>query len=248
MKPKTFARMTTAGLALWAGILACTLPGRAVIGEERTETESVDPGSATSAQVEITFPAGELRVEDGAGGLMDATFTYNVAEWQPLVEYSVEGGQGDLKVSQPGAEGTDNLPFVSSAGEMVNDWTIQLSSGMPLDLSIMTGAGETTLLAGGLDLNNLSVQTGAGVTNLDLTGSWTHDVHVSVQGGVGDLRIDLPAEMGVRVNSSTALVAVSTFGLTEADGGYVNDAYGAAPYTLTLDLEAGVGSVELRVP
>lgn len=243
MKTRSLARIATAGLALWAGMSACTLPRGAVIGEERTETESVDPGSATSASVEITFPAGELRVDDGAGGLMDATFTYNIADWQPLLEYSVEGGQGDLKVSQPGAEGVD-LPLL----EMVNDWTIQLSSGMPLDLSIQMGAGEATLLLGGLDLTKLSVQTGAGVTNLDLTGSWTHDVDVSVQGGVGDLRIDLPAEIGVRVNSSTALVAVSTSGLTAADGGYVNDAYGTAPHTLTLDLEAGVGAVELRAP
>lgn len=248
MNTRTLARLMAAGLALGAGMFACTLPREAVIGEERTETESVDPGSATSASVEITFPAGELRVDDGAGGLMDATFTYNVEDWQPLVEYTVDGGQGDLKVSQPGAEGVDNLPFLSTPGELVNDWTIQLSSGMPIDLSIQMGAGEATLLLGGLDLTELLVQTGAGITNLDLTGTWTHDVNVSVQGGVGDLRIDLPAEMGVRVNSSTALVAVSTSGLTEVDGGYVNDAYGTAPYTLTLDLEAGVGAVELRVP
>jgi hypothetical protein len=51
--------------------------------------------------------------------------------------------------------------------------------------------------------------------------------------------------MGVRVNSDTALVSVTTSGLTKVDGGYVNDAYETALYTLTLELEAGIGSVEL---
>jgi hypothetical protein len=53
--------------------------------------------------------------------------------------------------------------------------------------------------------------------------------------------------MGVRVNSDTALVSVTTSGLTKVDGGYVNDAYETAPHTLTLDVEAGVGSVTLIV-
>jgi hypothetical protein len=92
---------------------------------------------------------------------------------------------------------------------MVNEWSIQLGSGVPLDLSIDVGAGESTLRLGGLDLAELSVDTGAGTTSIDLTGSWQHDVHASVRGGVGELRIDLPSEIGVRVNASTGLVTIS---------------------------------------
>jgi hypothetical protein len=46
----------------------------------------------------------------------------------------------------------------------------------------------------------------------------------------------------------TALVSVSTSGLTRDGSGYTNQTYGRTPHTLTLDLTAGVGSVELTVP
>jgi hypothetical protein len=83
------------------------------------------------------------------------------------------------------------------------------------------------------------------VTDIDLNGNWQHDLPVSVSGGVGEITVNPPAEMGVRVNSDTALVSVTTSGLTKVDGGYVNDAYETALYTLTLELEAGICSVEL---
>jgi len=172
---------------------------------------------------------------------MDASFRYNVAEWQPQVDYSVQGGEGDLRVSQPGSNDL-------TVGNLVNDWTIQLGSSVPLDLSIQVGAGESTLNLGGLDLTRLTIDTGAASSNVDLTGNWQHDVDVSISAGVGELTVTLPAEMGVRVNADTAVVSVTTSGLTQDGGGYVNSAFGTASYTLTLDLEAGVGSVTLRVP
>ena len=241
MKQNVAIRVAAAGLALGFGVLACALPNRTTTGEVRTESQSVDLGSASSARVDLNFPAGELRVEGGAGGLMDASFQYNVAEWQPQVDYSVQGSEGDLRVSQPGSNDL-------TLGDLVNDWTIQLGSSVPLDLSIQVGAGESTLNLGGLDLTRLTIDTGAASSNVDLTGNWQHDVDVSISAGVGELTVTLPAEMGVRVNPDTAVVSVTTSGLTQDGGGYVNSASGTAPYTLTLDLEAGVGSVTLRVP
>jgi len=67
-------------------------------------------------------------------------------------------------------------------------------------------------------------------------------------GGVGELTVNLPGEMGVRVDMETALVNVTANGLTKDANGYVNKAFGTAPYTLTLKLQAGVGSVVLVAP
>jgi hypothetical protein len=65
---------------------------------------------------------------------------------------------------------------------------------------------------------------------------------------VGELTVILPSEMGVRVNTDTALVSVIANNMIKDDDGYVNQAYGTAEHTLTLDLQAGVGSVTLTVP
>jgi hypothetical protein len=70
----------------------------------------------------------------------------------------------------------------------------------------------------------------------------------SIQGGVGNLTVNLPADMGVMIDLETALTNVRANGLIAAENGYVNEAYGNTPYTLTLKLEAGVSSVTFVAP
>jgi hypothetical protein len=53
--------------------------------------------------------------------------------------------------------------------------------------------------------------------------------------------------MGVRVTAETALVNVTASGLTRDGSTYVNAAYGTTPYTLNVEIEAGVGAVDLEV-
>jgi hypothetical protein len=243
MKKGTLSmRLAYAGLALWFGMIGCGLLNTTRVSELKTETQSVDLGSASTASAQIEFPAGELKVEGGATGLMDASFRYNVSDWQPQVKYTENGAQGELLVSQ---QGDDQLPV---GGGLVNEWTIQLANDVPVDLTILTGAGNAELNLGALDLASLNIQTGAGVTKVNLNGTWQHDLDVSIEGGVGELTVNLPAEMGVRVNMETALVSVTANGLIKEKDGYVNKAFGTAPYTLTLKLQAGVGSVVLVAP
>jgi hypothetical protein len=234
-------RLAYAGIALWFALIGCGLLTTSV-DDVRTELQSVNVVSATSANIQIEFPAGELNIQSGTSNLMDASFRYNVDDWQPQVSYSENGTQGDLRVSQ---EGNDRVPV---GGGLINEWEIQLGENVPMDLLIRVGAGNSQLDLGGLDITSLTVETGAGVTNVNLNGNWEHDVNVSIQGGVGELTVNLPAEMGVRVEMDTALVTVTANGLINDENGYVNRAYGIAPHRLTLRLQAGVGSVVLVAP
>jgi hypothetical protein len=242
MKKVTLSmRLAYAGLAIWLAMVGCgllTIPVNSV----KTESQTVNLESATSANVQIDFPAGELNVNSGASNLMDASFRYNVDDWQPQVQYSEDGAQGELIINQPG----DNR--VPVGGGLINEWELQLSENVPMDLVIRTGAGNSQLDLGGLDMTSLTVETGAGVTTVNLDGNWQHDVDVSIEGGVGELKVNLPAEMGVRVEMDTALVTVTANGLINEEHGYVNQAYGTAPHTLTLNLQAGIGSVVLVAP
>lgn len=242
MKKNTLSnRMMYAGLALWLVTVSCGLLTTSV-GNVKTESQSVNLDGATSVNIQIDFPAGELDVKSGTSNLMDASFRYNISDRQPQVQYSENGAQGELQVSQPG-----NAP-VPVGSEVINEWEIQLNENVPMDLSISTGAGNSQLDLGGLDMTSLKVETGAGTTTVNLGGNWQHDVNVSITGGVGQLKVNLPAEMGVRVEMDTALVTVTANGLIVAGNGYVNQAYDTAPHTLTLNLQAGVGSVTLVAP
>ena len=131
---------------------------------------------------------------------------------------------------------------------MINIWKLLLKNDIPVDLSISTGAGNSELDLGSLDLTALKIESGAGTVNVNLDGNWDHDVTASIRGGIGELKVKLPSAIGVRVEMDTALVNVNANGLIVDGNGYINKAYGTSPYTLTLKLEAGVGSVILTVP
>src|SRR5210317_68252 len=53
------------------------------VGELQTESQTVELGGATSVRIEIDMGAGELDVTGGAAELLEAGFTYNVAEMKP---------------------------------------------------------------------------------------------------------------------------------------------------------------------
>ena len=114
-----------------------------------------------------------------------------------------------------------------------------------MDLLVRTSAGNSQLELGGLDLSSLTMETGTGATNVNLDGAWQHDVKVTIRGARVDLTVNLPAEMGVRVDKETGLASVTANGLIVDDKSYVNQAFGTAPYTLTLKLETAMGSIVL---
>lgn len=234
-------RPAAAVLALWLAALACNALQTTRVGELRTDTQAVAVDSATSARVQIEMGAGELSLQGGAGSLMEAAFRYNAVDWKPEIGYRESGALGELSVTHQ----SERLPV---GDKLINEWDIQLSNSIPLDLVIHTGAGVSRLDLSDLSLSRLEIETGAGITTLDLTGAWDQDLRVSVETGLGEVTVRLPSETGVRVNMDTALVGVITDNLIRDDDGYVNRAYGAAAHTLTLNLQAGVGSVKLEVP
>ncbi|MGI6209176.1 MAG: hypothetical protein ACOYEW_13310, partial [Anaerolineae bacterium] len=61
------------------------------------------------------------------------------------------------------------------------------------------------------------------------------------------LRVELPADVGVRASVSGGLGTVRVEGLRSEGGVYVNDAYGESGVTLDLTVRGGVGEVVLTV-
>jgi hypothetical protein len=84
-------------------------------------------------------------------------------------------------------------------------------------------------------------------------GYWVNDayrstapkIRVDIQGGVGSASIYLPKDVGVKVHASGGIGAISTHGMTKEDDDYVNAAYGKTPVTITLEIQGGVGAIDL---
>ena len=216
-------------------------PQRVEVGELRTQTRSVDAEDAESVRANLRIALGELNVSGGADELMEADFAYNVAAWEPRVNYELGGDTGELNVEQQGlGEGIPNR-------DVRNEWDLRLNDDIPMDLAVQMGGGVSNLDLDSLILTGLNLGMGAGATTVDLTGNWERDLSAVVRGGAGEVTLLLPSQTGVRVNAGTRLGRVNADGLRKEGEAFVNDAYGDSDTNLEVDVSGGVGQINLRV-
>jgi len=228
-------------------------------GDVLTEDKSVETRGAHSARVELRMGAGKVNVQGGASDLMNATFSYNVSAWKPIVDYVVTNDQGRLLVREP--NGT-----YSFSTKYRYDWDIRLNSSTPIDMEVKTGAGNvsldlsdmmvrtltvdagassTSIIASAKVMTSMDVKTGVGSVNIDLTGDWKNSADVHVDGGVGSIKLVVPENVGVTINVQRGLGSIDARGFTRNGSTYRNAAWGTTAVTLNLDLNVGVGSVTI---
>jgi hypothetical protein len=249
-------------IAVLFSTTACS-GGGARVGDLQTESQTVELGGADSVDVEIQMGAGELDVSGGASELLDATFTYNVEELNPQATY--DGGKLVVKDSDV----KEGIRSLFDLDEYRNEWDLKFNDDVPMEMRIDLGAGRSNLTLGALDLNTLNIDGGAGEVDLDLSGSqelsrldfdmgagsvtidltgdWQNDLDARLSGGLGEITVRLPSAVGVRVKVETGIGGVDASGLTKDGDVYTNDAYGVSDITLLIDVDGGVGQINLEV-
>lgn len=206
----------------------------------RTESQTIDLGGASQVEARIQMGAGELRLHGAEqAALLDASFEFNRDRNRPEVAYRLLGDKGILEVRHARHRG---LNF----GTTRNRWNLALGDTVPLDLQVDLGAGQSELDLQGLKLQRVEIEMGVGEMDLDLRGPHAASFHVKIDGGVGSGKLRLPSEVGVRVKVDGGLGSVDAHGLTKQSGSYVNDAYGKSAVTIEIDIDAGIGSLDLR--
>jgi hypothetical protein len=205
-----------------------------------TETRTVGLDGATRVEIGLKMGAGELHVRGAAQeALLEASFEFNRERNRPVVDYRLVGDKGVLDIRNARNRGVN---FGSSR----NRWDLALGQTVPLDLDVALGAGRNDLDLRGLKIQRVEINMGVGEMDLDFRGPHASGFPVKIDGGVGSGRIALPSEVGVRVKVSGGLGSIDARGLTKQGGAYVNDAYGKSAVTIDVEINAGIGSLELR--
>jgi hypothetical protein len=229
-------------VALFAGACGTQRGGtQQQVAEMQRQSHSIQAENAQSVRANLKMGAGELTLSGGADQLMEAEFSYNVADWKPKVNYDVSGETGELMVRQGSGGG------IRLGGDARNEWDIRFNDEVPTNLSVQMGAGESNLDLDSLTLTGLDLEMGAGRTTIDLTGDYDRDLVASIQGGVGQATVQLPSEVGVRVEAQGGLGEINAEGLQMEGEAYVNDAYGDSETSLDVDIQGGVGQINLEV-
>jgi hypothetical protein len=251
-------------LILIAVVIILTACDRGVrVGDLQTKSQTVELDDADSVAVEIQMGAGELDISGGVSELLEASFAYNVEELNPQATYS----DGRLEVRE--SEVNEGISSLFDLDEYRNEWDLRFNESVPMEMNIDLGAGRSDLSLGTLALTRLNIDGGAGSVNLDLSGSqflswlnftmgagevtvdltgeWLDDLDARLEGGIGEITVRLPRNVGVRIDVQTGMGSVEASGLSNDGDTYTNDAYGVSDVNLRIEIEGGVGQINLEV-
>jgi hypothetical protein len=238
---------------VWAGVHLsfAYLRGQGFSPDElQRATLRVPLGDATTVAARVVMQTGALTLTAGLSDLLTLDAVYNLPSLAPSVRYDEDGAQGLLLVEQPALRRTPVLE-----GEVVSAWAVRLSPQAMIDrLNVVAAAGGSSLDLRGLQVRRTTVDLLAGRLEVNLDQAWAQNTTVEILGTAGDVVIWLPAETGVRVMLDQEFGRVKATGLTERTAAapgvrreYVNDVYGKAATTLTVNLVRGVGETVLTV-
>jgi N-terminal domain of toast_rack, DUF2154/Domain of unknown function (DUF5668) len=200
-------------------------------------SQSVDRKDAKSVTASLQTGAGQLNIAGGSSHLLDADFSVSSSYPSPTVDYSVDGGVGHLRIKQ----GDESAHFISQH----NEWNLHFGNTVPLDLTVVMGAGQGRLNLRGLALTRLQVEMGAGTIDVDLTGDRENALDADIEGGVGQATIRLPKNVGVLARASGGIGGISARGFNHDGDDYTNSAYGKTPGSIHLTVQGGVGEITL---
>jgi len=233
-----------AGLVLLLAILAGALwlygvrleSGQALRSQEVSQTLQ----GVKSAEIVLENGAGDVYIHalSGSSNLVAGKVSSGRGR-NAFEELSIQGSQARYRLRE-----TDTYMFFRERiGE--NTWDLGLTSQIPLDIRYSQGAGSTQLDLSGLQLSALKINVGVGQTMVTLPATGNFDV--GIDGAIGQIVINVPKGMAVRIRSNTALANLSVPGGYErSDRVYTSPGYESAENRANLTIGMAIGNVSIR--
>lgn len=286
------ARRTTTSspaslLAPVAALLLLGAASRPASGQQEAQ-RSLDVSrqlhDSAALRVEVRYGAGRLGVHAASTPVLyRMQLSYFPERSEPVYAYHPETHTLRVGVDRQ----SSRLPNDDRQGQM----RLDLSSAVPVDLSLELGAVEADLDLSGLRLDQLRVESGAseaqlrfdtpnvermraldlrvgaaglravrlananaaevrvqagvGDVDLDFGGSWSQDVTLSVQVALGEVRLRVPRDVGVRLSVQRVLASVDVGGLVKRDDAYYSENWDSAPHKLRITSRTTFGRLRL---
>lgn len=216
-----------------------------VVGPRSVETREVaiPLEGAGQARVLIRHGAGRLHVNAsaGSGELVAGTFSGGL-------DYRVRRDRDMLDVEMRVPSGFPHfaMPWTWGRGRML-DWSFGLNGEIPLSLDLETGASDTRLDLADLRVTDLRLQTGASATDLTMPANAGH-TRVEIRAGAASVTIRVPSGVAARIRVGGGLtgITVDQSRFPRMGDVYQSPDYDTAPNKVDVDVETGVGSIDVR--
>lgn len=213
-------------------------------------------------ETEIEFPVGGIILNATPNNTVKGIFRYKKDQWEPEIRFDKQGNEGHLEIS---AEKRGKLRDYDESDQ--NIWGITLSKNVLHDLDLEMGAGKSKMNLEGcriksfefamgageakINLRNSSVKeleidAAVGEATIDLSGKWRNDMDASITGGLGEITLKLPKDIGIKLDIHGILGEVNIQDFSKKGNTYTNDLYGKTENTLYIDLTGGLGEITIE--
>ncbi len=207
----------------------------------QAEEAKIPLEGASQAQIHIRHGAGRLSLDAGAssGVLLEGKFDGGL-------DYKVkrEGGLLNVEMHLP----ADRFARSWLCGPRHPlDWSLGLNREIPLSLDLETGASDMRLNLTDLRVTRLQLKTGASTTDLTLPAN-AGTTQVKIRSGAASIIIRVPEEVAIRTRFKGGLtgIKVNLNRFPRIGDTYQSGNYESASNRVDLDIEAGVGSIDIR--
>jgi hypothetical protein len=208
-----------------------------------TEEATIPLEGAARARLRINHGAGRLSIGSGAGP-------------DELVTGSFCGGL-DHRRTQDGDTTNVNMGIRTSMRNLANpwmwrpgrslDWSVSLNDTIPLSLDLQTGANDARVDLTDLQVTDLRLQTGASSTRITLPAGAGHST-ASIHSGAASVSVRVPSGVAARIRAQSGLaeVRVDRNRFPRMGGVFQSEDYDTAENTVDIEIETGVGSVDVK--
>ncbi|NLE32877.1 MAG: cell wall-active antibiotics response protein [Bacteroidales bacterium] len=224
--------------------------------------KAIEKGNAKEVKTDIDFLAGELYLDNSSNELAECFYGKGTEFLRPGMAYNEMGKTGYLRIDSESNKERRIEDFDD------NEWRLSINPNIPNSVSIRLKAGEADIDLEGSRLNRFEYKMMAGESKInlrntsvpdltfnmmageawiDLSGRWNNDLEAIIKGGVGELDLVVPYNVGVRIFVSGLIGEVSIPFFNRNGKTYTNDAYGRSKHTLFINIEAGIGEINVKM-
>jgi hypothetical protein len=198
------------------------------------------------------FLGTELEEEEGMnlGDLEDKNYWDLYFTDKIPIQFEIDVGAAESELDFTGLKIRDLDIDIGAAKAL-----IEFRKPNPEKISRMNiGVGASKLEIEGLgnaNFKRMDFDGGVGDFTLDFSGELKHQAFVNIDMGLGRLRILLPEDTGVKIESEGSFLSSMSFDRGEfdeiEDNVWVNDEYGETEGELNFEIEVGLGTVDIEM-
>ena len=195
------------------------------------ETIAVPLSGLVEAEVRLGFGGGELTVGPAQPGtLISGTFEGGV------IQRSKAPGRIELEPLSPGRPLVTWRPV---------QWNMGLTTEIPVDFRLDTGANRSTIDLTGLRIRRLEIHTGASETNVQLPAAG--ETAVRVECGFASVNLVVPHGVAARISGTVSLGAIDVdeSRFPRVAEGWASADYETAANRVDISVSGGFGSVRI---